>query len=94
MTPDSFYILTFLVFLPLAGCLLLLPAWNSPRFAFPLALCVALLELALTIWLYRLLAGIGGREDRFARLSAAGGRRPGFRPSASATLWGWTASRS
>ncbi|MDA8430599.1 MAG: NADH-quinone oxidoreductase subunit M [Geobacteraceae bacterium] len=45
-------ILTMLVFLPLAGCLLLLPLWKSPVVARALVLGVALLELALTIWLY------------------------------------------
>ncbi|MBI2354381.1 MAG: NADH-quinone oxidoreductase subunit M [Deltaproteobacteria bacterium] len=41
-----------MVFLPLAGCLLLLPAWRHPAAARPIALGVALLELALTGWLY------------------------------------------
>jgi NADH-quinone oxidoreductase subunit M len=45
-------LLTILVFLPLAGCLLLLPVWNRPALARPLALGVALIELALAAWLF------------------------------------------
>jgi NADH-quinone oxidoreductase subunit M len=45
-------ILTLLVFLPLAGCLLLLPFWTRPAVARPLVLAVAVIELALTLWLY------------------------------------------
>jgi NADH-quinone oxidoreductase subunit M len=45
-------ILTILIFLPLAGCLLLLPVWNCRVSARPIALGVALIELALTLWLY------------------------------------------
>ena len=45
-------LLTVLILLPLAGCLLLLPVWNCRRSARPMALGVALGELALTIWLY------------------------------------------
>ncbi|MBK5274651.1 MAG: NADH-quinone oxidoreductase subunit M [Desulfuromonadales bacterium] len=45
-------ILSILVFLPLAGCLLLLPVRKRPALARPLVLGVALGELALTIWLY------------------------------------------
>jgi len=45
-------ILSILIFLPLAGCLLLLPVWNCRVSARPIALGVALLELALSIWLY------------------------------------------
>ena len=45
-------LLTVLILLPLAGCLLLLPVWNCCRSARPIALGVALGELALTVWLY------------------------------------------
>src|SRR6185369_5850831 len=45
-------ILTILIFLPMAGCLLLIPFWKRPLLAFPLALGVTLLELALTVWLF------------------------------------------
>ena len=45
-------ILSILVFLPLAGCLLLLPVWWRPALARPLVLAVALVELALTVGLY------------------------------------------
>ncbi len=45
-------ILSILVFLPLAGCLLLLPVWGRPALARSLVLGVALVELALTVWLY------------------------------------------
>jgi NADH-quinone oxidoreductase subunit M len=41
-----------LIFLPLAGCLLLLPVWNSRILVRPIALGVTLVELALTVWLY------------------------------------------
>ncbi|RII28080.1 MAG: NADH-quinone oxidoreductase subunit M [Geobacter sp.] len=52
MIPNSLPILTILVFLPLACCLLLLPAWKRPRLAFSLALASMLLELALTVGLF------------------------------------------
>lgn len=45
-------LLTILVFLPLAGCLLLLPVWGRPSLARPVALGAALVELAFTAWLY------------------------------------------
>ena len=45
-------ILTILVFLPLAGCLLLLPVWGRPSVARPIVLSVAGIELMLTLWLY------------------------------------------
>jgi NADH-quinone oxidoreductase subunit M len=44
--------LSILIFLPLAGCLLLLPFWHCRLSARPVALGVALIELALTAWLY------------------------------------------
>jgi NADH-quinone oxidoreductase subunit M len=44
--------LSILVFLPLAGCLLLLPVWSHTTIARPLALGVATVELALTTWLF------------------------------------------
>ena len=45
-------ILSILVFVPLAGCLLLLPVWRRTALARPVVLAVALVELALTVWLY------------------------------------------
>ena len=45
-------LLTILIFLPLAGCLLLLPVWNCRVSARPIALGTALVELALSVWLY------------------------------------------
>jgi NADH-quinone oxidoreductase subunit M len=50
--------LTILVFLPLAGCLLLLPVWGRPVIARPVALSVAGIELALTLWLYATWQGL------------------------------------
>jgi NADH-quinone oxidoreductase subunit M len=48
----EFPLLTILIFLPLAGCLLLLPVWNCRASARPIALGVGLIELVLTAWLY------------------------------------------
>ena len=45
-------LLTILVFFPLAGCLLMLPAWKRPAAARPLALGVMTGELLLALWLY------------------------------------------
>ncbi len=45
-------VLSILIFLPLAGCLLLIPLWNCRILARPVALGVSLVDLALTIWLY------------------------------------------
>ena len=45
-------LLTLLVFLPLAGCLLLLAVWRRPAVARSISLGVALIELALAAWLY------------------------------------------
>jgi len=61
-------ILTILVFLPLAGCLLLLPVWNCRVSARPVALVVALIELVLAAWLYASWQG----------LSAIPARLPGY----------------
>ncbi|MFZ2948294.1 MAG: NADH-quinone oxidoreductase subunit M [Desulfuromonadaceae bacterium] len=49
---DNYPLLTILIFLPLAGCLLLLPFWGRATVARPIALGVAAAELALTGWLY------------------------------------------
>ena len=48
----NFPLLTTLIFLPLAGCLLLLPLWGRASIARAVAFGVAVLELALTGWLY------------------------------------------
>ncbi|MFA7406003.1 MAG: NADH-quinone oxidoreductase subunit M [Pelobacteraceae bacterium] len=45
-------LLTILIFLPLAGSLLLLPLWNRVSLARPVAFGVAVAELALAGWLY------------------------------------------
>jgi NADH-quinone oxidoreductase subunit M len=49
---SGFPILSILVFLPLAGCLLLLPVWTRPAMARPVVLGVAGIELLLALWLY------------------------------------------
>ena len=49
---SSFPILSLLVFLPLVGCVLLLPVWRRPAPARSLALVVAAIELVLTVGLY------------------------------------------
>jgi NADH-quinone oxidoreductase subunit M len=65
---SSLSILSFMVFLPLVGCLLLLPVWNNRTAARLTALGVMLIELALTIWLYASWQG----------LSIAGTALPGY----------------
>jgi len=60
--------LSILIFLPLAGCLLLLPVWNCRASARPIALGVALIELVLTAWLYASWQG----------MSAVPARLPGY----------------
>jgi NADH-quinone oxidoreductase subunit M len=60
--------LTVLVFLPLAGCLLLLPSWNRPSAARPVAFAVAAVELALVLWLYA----------SWQALAAAPAKLPGY----------------
>lgn len=57
-------ILTILILLPLAGCLLLLPVWNCRLSARPIALAVALAELALTVWLYASWRGLAALPSR------------------------------
>jgi len=57
----SYQILTILIFLPLAGCLLLLPLWGRAVIARQVAFGVAAVELALSGWLYaswRVLEGV------------------------------------
>jgi NADH-quinone oxidoreductase subunit M len=61
-------LLTVLILLPLAGCLLLLPVWNCRISARPIALGVALIELALTAWLYA----------TWQELSSVQARLPGY----------------
>jgi NADH-quinone oxidoreductase subunit M len=61
-------LLSLLVALPLAGCLLLLPVRKHPRAAFPLALGIALAELAVTLRLFA----------AWRDLSALPSRLPGF----------------
>jgi NADH-quinone oxidoreductase subunit M len=53
-------LLTILIFLPLAGCLLLLPLWNRAAIARPVAFGVAVVELALTGWPYASWQGLAG----------------------------------
>ena len=67
-------LLTTLIFLPLAGCLLLLPLWNRPAVARSVALGVAALELAIAAWLYaswRDLAGTASTLPGFLLLEDA-----------------------
>ena len=45
-------LLSILVFLPLAGCLLLIPLWKRENYAKPIASAIALVELALAGWIY------------------------------------------
>ena len=63
-----FPILTILVLLPLAGCLLLLPVWNRPAAARIIACGTVLAELLLTGWLYAV----------WRNLPPLSGRFPGF----------------
>ena len=49
--PNDFYILSILVFLPVAGCLLLATVWRRPGLVRILALAIGLAELALTGWI-------------------------------------------
>ena len=56
----NYTLLTILIFLPLAGCLLLLPFWNRTAVARPVAFGVAAVELALTVWLYASWRGLEG----------------------------------
>ena len=58
--PADYSLLTILIILPLAGCLLLLPLWNCASFARPVAFGVAAAELALTGWLYVSWQGLAG----------------------------------
>ncbi len=64
MTLATLPILTTLILLPLAGCLLLLPLWNCRVLARPIALGVALLELALSIWLYASWQGLSALQPK------------------------------
>src|SRR5689334_15270816 len=57
---DTYPLLTILIFLPLAGSLLLLPLWNRVNVARPVAFGVAAIELALAGWLYASWRGLEG----------------------------------
>src|SRR5262245_13688161 len=48
---NGYPLLSILVFLPLAGCLLLIPVWQREKRVRQVAIGVALLELALVGWL-------------------------------------------
>jgi NADH-quinone oxidoreductase subunit M len=50
---NGYPLLSVLIFLPLAGSLLLIPVWKRENYARPIALAIALVELALTGWVYR-----------------------------------------
>jgi NADH-quinone oxidoreductase subunit M len=65
---DTNGLLSILIFLPLAGGLLLVPVWEKPAIARVLALGVAAVELALAVWLYSCWRG----------LAAVQGVLPGF----------------
>jgi NADH-quinone oxidoreductase subunit M len=60
----NYPLLTILIFLPLAGCLLLLPLWGRASVARPVAFGVAAVELALTGWLYASWRGLAGVPTR------------------------------
>jgi len=49
---ENYPLLTILIFLPLAGCLLLLPFWGRAAFARLVAFGVTAVELVLAGWLY------------------------------------------
>ena len=51
-------LLTILIFLPLAGCLLIMPVWHRPALARPVALAVAAIELMAALWLYASWQGV------------------------------------
>lgn len=59
-------LLSILIVLPLAGCLLLIPVWNCRLSARPIALGVALTELALTIWLFTSWQSLPPQTGKFA----------------------------
>jgi NADH-quinone oxidoreductase subunit M len=59
-------LLSILVFLPLAGCLLLLPVWNSRAAVRSITLGAALIELALTAWLFASWQGLAAVPTRLA----------------------------
>lgn len=56
----NYPLLTILIFLPLAGCLLLLPLWNRAAVARPVAFGIASVELVLAGWLYASWQGLAG----------------------------------
>lgn len=64
----EFPILSILVFLPLAGGLMLLPVWNKAAISRPVTLAIATLELALTLWLF----------VSWEQLSTASSKLPGY----------------
>ncbi len=66
MTMTDFPILTILVFLPLAGCLLLVPFWKNEGITKATALVVAVAELALTAWLYLAAPAAPSASGKFA----------------------------
>lgn len=70
----SYPLLTILIFLPLAGCLLLLPLWNRASLARSAAFVVAAAELVLTGWLYgswRVMAGVSTKLPGYLLLEDA-----------------------
>lgn len=71
---DSYPLLTILIFLPLAGCLLLLPLWKRASIARSVAFVVAAVELALCGWIYgswQSLAGVPARLPGYLLLEDA-----------------------
>ncbi|HTP63813.1 MAG TPA: NADH-quinone oxidoreductase subunit M, partial [Geobacteraceae bacterium] len=79
----DFPILTILVFLPLAGSLLLVPFWQKESIARATALVVAFVELALAGWIYLAapvaLSGNGRLPGFFLAEDAAWIKRFGIR---------------
>lgn len=49
---ECYLVLSILIFLPLAGCLCLVPVWGRQQLSRPVALAFAVLELALAWWVY------------------------------------------
>ncbi|KAF0221439.1 MAG: NADH-quinone oxidoreductase subunit [Geobacteraceae bacterium] len=66
--PNDYLILTILVFIPLTGCLLLVPVWSRVEWARRIALGAALLDLVLACWVYAAAPAV----------IAGGGTLPGF----------------
>ncbi len=65
---NGYPLLSVLIFLPLAGSLLLIPVWKRENYARPIALAIALVELALTGWVYRTADAVSIGSAKHGRL--------------------------